>query len=326
MPIDFDALTFTEMIQLQTQLGEALKRRFEKPLCLVFTDVVGSTAYFGRFGDAAGRGLQQRHFDLLRHALPAGAGRVVDTAGDGAFAVFPRVEGAAEALIQLQGALTAQNTRYAREHQLIIRAGIHFGSVLTDGEAVSGDSVNTAARVASSASPNEIRITEAAFRELSSSRRLLCRGLGPVTLKGLLEPMHLMALEWRDKSRYAAKVRIAETGEEFTLPQQDTITFGRLREQNGIIANDVVLQLREREQGLRISRWHFELRRTADGFRLRSVTDQATEIDGQAVARGEEAPIRVDSQVRLANAVTLEFLPEVARPLDESGITTGYKT
>ncbi|MBS2025908.1 MAG: hypothetical protein JST92_26215, partial [Deltaproteobacteria bacterium] len=184
----------------------------------------------------------------------------------------------------------------------------------------------TAARVASSASPNEIRITEAAFRELSSSRRLLCRGLGPVTLKGLLEPMHLMALEWRDKSRYAAKVRIAETGEEFTLPQQDTITFGRLREQNGIIANDVVLQLREREQGLRISRWHFELRRTADGFRLRSVTDQATEIDGQAVARGEEAPIRVDSQVRLANAVTLEFLPEVARPLDESGITTGYKT
>ena len=89
MSTDLDALTFTEMIQLQTQLGEAVKRRFEKQLCLVFTDVVGSTAYFARFGDAAGRGLQQRHFDLLRHALPAGGGRIVDTAGDGAFAVFP---------------------------------------------------------------------------------------------------------------------------------------------------------------------------------------------------------------------------------------------
>jgi hypothetical protein len=215
---------------------------------------------------------------------------------------------------------------YAREHQLVLRSGIHFGPVLTDGSSVSGDCVNIAARVSSSAEPGEIRITEAAFRELSSARRLQCRGLGPVALKGLLEPVHLMTLEWRNRSRFAARVRVAETGEEIALPQQDTITFGRLREQNGIVANDIVLQLRERDQGLRISRWHFELRRHAEGFVLRSVTDQTTEVDGVSVTKGQEAPLRPDSKLRLANAVTLEFIAEVEKPQGDAGVTTGYQT
>jgi class 3 adenylate cyclase len=326
MTTDLDSLSFTEMIQLQTQLGEALKRRFGRHLCLCFTDVVGSTPYFTRFGDAAGRGLQQRHFDLLRQALPTGGGRIVDTAGDGAFAVFSKVEGAASTLIQFENLVSIQNATYAREHQLVVRAGLHHGPVLTDGDAVTGDAVNLAARVCASGQPGEIRITEAAFRELSPQRRLLCRGIGQVALKGVAEPVPLMALEWRDKSRFAARLRVLETGEEFPIPVQDTITFGRLRDQGGVQANDVVLQLREREKGLRISRWHFELRRHADCFVLRSVTDQSTEVDGVALTRGQEQPLRPDSKVVLAGVMTVEFQPEATRPLDEMGATTGYKT
>ena len=325
MPIDLDALSFTEMIQLQTQLGEALKRRFGRQLCLCFTDVVGSTPYFSRFGDAAGRGLQQRHFDLLRAALKPFEGRIVDTAGDGAFAVFPKVEGAASALIEFEKKVSEQNITYAREHQLVVRAGLHFGPVLTDGDAVTGDAVNLAARVCASGQPGEIRITEAAFRELPPQRRLVCRGIGQVALKGVSEPVPLVALEWRDKSRFATRLRVVETGEEFPIPAQDTITFGRLRDQGGVQANDVVLQLREREKGLRISRWHFELRRLANGFMLRSVTDQSTEIDGVPLTRGQEAPLKPDSQVVLAGVVTVQFMPEAEHPLDDMGATTGYK-
>ena len=323
MPVELDALSFTEMIQLQTQLGEALKRRFGRHLCLGFTDVVGSTPYFARFGDAAGRGLQQRHFDLLKAALVAGEGRVVDTAGDGAFAVFPTVEGAAASLIECEKQVSRQNIGYAREHQLVIRAGLHFGPVLTDGAAVTGDAVNLAARVCASGQPGEIRITEAAFRELSPQRRLLCRGLGQVALKGVAEPMPLLSLEWRDRSQFASRLRVVETGEEFPIPAQDTISFGRLRDQGGVVANDVVLQLRERERGLRISRWHFELRRLPDGFMLRSVTDQSTEIDGVQLQRGQEARLKPDSKVVLAGVVTVQFLPEVERSSDEMGATTG---
>ena len=70
MGLDYDTLSLTEIIQIQTSLSEALRRRFQKKLALIFTDVVGSTQYFARFGDEAGRGLQQRHFDLLQQVLP----------------------------------------------------------------------------------------------------------------------------------------------------------------------------------------------------------------------------------------------------------------
>jgi class 3 adenylate cyclase len=325
-PIDLESLGFTELIQLRTRLGESLQRRFGRSLCLCFTDVVDSMGYFARFGDAAGRGLHQRHFDLIRAALPAGEGRLVDTAGDGAFAVFPSADGAARALLQFEAETSRQNAAYAREHQLLVRAGLNFGQVLTDGEAVSGDAVNVAARVSGSARAGEIRITEAVFRLLPSELRLRCRGLGRFELKGLAAPLPLLSLRWRDESQFPARVRVLQTGEEYELPPLDTISFGRLREQGGLPANDIVLALSDREQSLRVSRWHFELRRHAGGFALRSVTDQATEVDGAPVARGQEVPLRPDSRVVLAGLVVLEFLPFEPVPADSDAATTGMST
>ena len=310
VPVDFEKLTLTEMIQLQTALGEALKRRFERQLCLAFSDVVGSTPYFARFGDAAGRGLQQRHFDVLARALAPHGGRVVDTAGDGAFAVFSSAEAAADAFITMENLISAQNASYAREHQLIVRVGLHFGPALTDGASVTGDAVNFCSRIAASGGPGEIRLSRAAFRELSTDKRLRCKGLPPVTLKGIAEPQDLMVLEWRDRSMFPSRARVMETGEEIALPAQDTITFGRLKERNGIIANDIVLALPDPEQSKSISRWHFELRRGESGFTLRSVTDQTTEVDGVALPRTGEAAVRPGTKVRLAKVLTLEFLAD----------------
>lgn len=324
MDVDLERLTLTEMIQLQTALGEALKRRFERQLCLCFSDVVGSTPYFARFGDAAGRGLQQRHFDVLNAALDKHGGKVVDTAGDGAFTIFYTAESAADAVITMEQLISAQNASYAREHQLIVRVGLHWGPALTDGDSVTGDSVNFAARVASSGGPGEIRLSKAAFRELSTAKRLRCKGLPLVTLKGIAEPQELMVLEWRDRSIFPSRAKVLETGEEIQLPAQDTITFGRLRERNGIVANDIVLSLPDAEQSKSISRWHFELRRGEQGFTLRSVTDQTTEVDGVPLPKAGEAPIKPGSKVRLAKVMTLEFLGDAGLRPTETGESTKY--
>jgi len=324
VPVDLEQLTLTEMIQLQTALGEALKRRFEKQLCLCFSDVVGSTPYFARFGDAAGRGLQQRHLDVLAAALKQHGGRVVDTAGDGAFTVFANVESAADAFIAMQTLISQQNASYAREHQLIVRVGLHWGPALTDGQAVTGDAVNVASRIASSGGPGEVRLSKSAFRELSTDKRLRCKGTEPVLLKGIPEPQELMVLEWRDRSIFPSRARVVETGEEIALPAQDTITFGRLKERNGIVANDVVLMLPDLEASKSISRWHFELRRGESGFTLRSVTDQTTEVDGVALPKSGEAPIKPGSKVRLAKVLTLEFLADTMRPPEIAADSTKY--
>jgi class 3 adenylate cyclase len=322
MEIDLESLAFTELIRLQTQLGEVLQRRFSRTLALLFTDVAGSTPYFARFGDAAGRALQQRHLDHLRAALPAGRGRIVDTAGDGAFAVFPSADDAVVTLLGFERLVAQGNATHPREHQLHVRAGLHCGAVLTDGEAVTGDAVNLAARVCASSEPGEVRLTEAVFRELSPPRRARCRGLGPAELRGVPGPVTLLTLRWHDDDGFPTRFRILETGEERALPPLGVITFGRLKEQGGVPANDVVLALPDPEQALRISRWHFELRRGPGGFVLRSVSDRTTEVDGVAAPKGVDVPLRPGSRVVVSGVVTLEFLPAAGSDAADGPATT----
>src|SRR5262249_16124388 len=113
--IDLSTLSMTEIIRLQNQLQQELTRRFECCKGVAFSDIVGSTQYFSRFGDAAGRQLQQLHFDLLSQCLPQLEGRIVDTAGDGAFMVFPGADAAARSLIDFQKRLSAENAKRARD-------------------------------------------------------------------------------------------------------------------------------------------------------------------------------------------------------------------
>src|SRR6185369_1040976 len=297
----------TEIIRLQDQLSQVLKRRFEKSLALAFSDIVDSTRYFQRFGNEAGRGLQQRHYDLLQKVVAPG--RIVDTAGDGAFTCFPSVVDAAHALIHLQKLISDDNLLRQREHQLVVRVGVHFGPVLTDGAQVTGDAVNVCARVAGTAGSGEVRITGDAFRELTDvTLRVACRALPAVELKGVGRPVELMVLDWRDSQIFPTLVVIEETGQELCLPDQDLIAFGRLGQaEGGVPANDILLQHPDPQVVKQISRWHFELRRQSGGFVLRPVSDQLTEVDGAVVEKGREVPVRPGTIVRLAKALTLRF-------------------
>src|SRR5262249_45005748 len=124
----------------------------------------------------------------------------------------------------------------------------------------------------------------------------------------------MMQLEWREQPLPVA-VHIAETGEVIPIPDKPTVTFGRLREHEGVAANDIVLRVPDRMQLMRISRWHFELRRQAGLLLLHPVSDQAPELEGKLVAKGENVPIRPGAVVRLADgAVTLTFIGEAEPP------------
>jgi class 3 adenylate cyclase len=319
--IDLSALGMADIIRLQSSLQQELTRRFERPMTMAFSDIVGSTPYFERFGDAAGRQLQQLHLDLLHKCLPGHEGRIVDTAGDGAFLSFPSANAAMAALIAFEQNISRENATRARDHQLQVRVGLHHGPVLTDGNVVSGDAVNLCARVASSARSGEIRLTRELFQELALMHRLNCRPLEAQELKGVSRQVDLLALEWRDHSVFPKRVRFEETAEELELPLQDIITFGRLRDHEGTLANDVVLTTADPALLRQISRWQFELRRFPDGYRLRSVSDALTEVDGVPVPKGTDVSVRPGARIRVARLLTL-VLVSPQRVLAEDNAAT----
>jgi len=314
-----NTLGMTEIIRLQTLLSTALVRRFEKALALAFSDLVGSTPYFARFGDEAGRRLQQRHIDLVQAAISAHEGRIVDTAGDGAFLCFPTADKAVSSMLTLLRLISENNAARSREHQLAVRIGVHHGPVLTDGTQVTGDAVNFCSRVTASAIAGEIRLSKDAFFACTETEyRLKCRPLAPVALKGIERPAELLVLDWRDHSLFPSTVRF-ETGEEIPLPEQDIITFGRLKEKDGLPANDIVLRCADEKQTLQISRWHFELRRQSEGFVLRVLSDSPTQVNGIALAKGGIHPIRPGDTVRVGNALSLWFPAYEPQPMRTGG-------
>jgi class 3 adenylate cyclase len=328
MTTDLEILSMSELVQLQGRVIDVLRRRFERSLALLFTDVVGSTPYFARFGDVAGRALQQSHVEHLTRALTAGQGRIVDTAGDGAFSVFASVDGAINTIVKLLGAINDSNATRQLEHHLVLRCGLHWGAVLTDGVMVSGDAVNVASRIAGSCPPSEVRLSKTAVQELGGRFRMRCHSPAQTELKGVLHPVELFVFEWRDPTVFPTKFHVVELNQEVVLPSKDLVSVGRLKEHDGRVANDVVLMHPDPQAAMRISRWHFELRRYPTGMTLRAVSDQPTEVDDVAVARGVEVAIRPGSVVKVARVLTLHFLvdPRSSRREDDpqSAGTLGF--
>ena len=304
---DFETMTLQEFAALQQHIQQVIKKRFEQRIALVFTDVVGSTAYFEHYGDAAGRALIERHHALLAEALAPVQGRVVDTAGDGAFVVVSDVPKAAQALIAFQQAIAQDNASMPKHEALKVRTGLHWGAALVDRDVVSGDAVNFAARIANTAEAAEIRLSTEAFGQLPPQLRLRCRTLPELKLKGYPHPVRPISLDWRDPTKIPTRIFIAETGQRLPLPLKDTISMGRLATHDGRAANDIVLHHPDPTASSRISRWHLQLERSGDALRMRQLSRGLTEIDGLRVIRNGVVDVRPGTEVRVAGVLTIRF-------------------
>jgi hypothetical protein len=194
-----------------------------------------------------------------------------------------------------------------------------MGPVLTDGVQVAGDSVNFCSRVSSSCNAGEIRVSREGYLALTDIRlRLKCRRLPPMELKGITGAIELMSLDWHDPTLFPTAIRF-DDGTEITLPAQEIIRFGRLKDQDGLPANDIVLAVSDPSFTNRVSRWHFELQRRSTGFLLRCVSDALTEVDGQRVSKGVDVQVRPGTKVRVGGVLTLEF---VGNPIFNAGDST----
>jgi class 3 adenylate cyclase len=171
--------------RVDSLLGRDAGRRVT--MTFAFTDIVDSTRHLEHHGDVHWQKLLRRHDELVRDAVAIHGGEVVDHTGDGFFLAFDGVEDALAAAAAVQ--------RAAEEHlPFDLRIGVHTAEATHLGENYRGKGVHTAARIGALAGGGEIVASAASVRGVADLRT------GPPRaeqLKGLAEPVEVVAVEWR---------------------------------------------------------------------------------------------------------------------------------
>lgn len=163
-----------------------------RPGAILFTDLVGFTAYTDLHGDRAAVDVLDRQSSLVASAID-GAGRIVKELGDGLMLWFDEPD---TGLSSTQTILeSVSEARDAADFPLAVRMGMHVGDVIERGDDIVGHAVNIAARVADLAGPGELLVTDHVVRSLGDSGHTAAfRAVGPTRVKGVAEPIWLHRL------------------------------------------------------------------------------------------------------------------------------------
>src|SRR5215471_6940473 len=185
-----------QLLRARSEIDEEL-RRHKTRVTIFFTDVVGSTTYFDRFGDTAGLLLLHRHDSLVTSAVEEFHGMVVKKIGDSVMAEFPEPFLAVRAAIAIQRRLCDQNENVVENQRLLIRTGIHHGPGFRRGNDLFGDAINLAARITKRSGPSQILISQA-VRDCLPDAEFSCKSIGAVSLEGKADTEELHEVVWTD--------------------------------------------------------------------------------------------------------------------------------
>lgn len=170
------------------------RREHAQRLTVFFADVVG----FTRRGDSVDAMTMMKVvralYEITLPVISAMKGTLVKKTGDGLLAVFKHPLNAAIAALQIQKKIDDFNQFKLQDQEgFNVRVGLNTGDVIRSEEDVFGDTVNVASRMETSASPGEVRLTQATYDEIKEFVR--CTHLGNIEVKGKSEPISAYSAE-----------------------------------------------------------------------------------------------------------------------------------
>jgi adenylate cyclase len=146
------------VLQSWQRLAEAQGRgRGEVDVAILFTDLVGFSEWALRAGDELTVTLLREVGEAIEPPILTRQGTVVKRLGDGLMAVFDDAASATEAAFEAGDRVA---TVEVEGHRPRLRTGIHLGRPRKVGRDYLGVDVNIAARLAQSADPEEILVSE----------------------------------------------------------------------------------------------------------------------------------------------------------------------
>jgi class 3 adenylate cyclase len=205
-------------------------RRERKVVTVLFADLVGFTARAESLDPEDVEAILRPYHERLRRELEQRGGTVEKFIGDAVMAVFGAPVAHEDDAERAVRAALAIRDAIVEDGQLEVRVGVNSGEALVNLDArpdagegmVSGDVVNTAARLQTAAPTNGILTAEATYR--ATQDVIVYREHGDVDAKGKSEPLRV----WE-----AVEAR-ARVGVELRAPS--TPLFGRARERELLVS------------------------------------------------------------------------------------------
>ena len=179
---------FADVIQMWTS-DAAARSQVQGIVCIMFTDLVGSTQMTHERGDYGAQEVVRIHNAIVRSSLAAHRGREVKHTGDGIMASFASSADATRAGLEIQKALADHNARDGAL-QVNVRIGLNAGEAVEEEDDFFGTTVQVAARVCDKADTGEVFVTDN-IRELAGAQHLQFEDAGKYEMKGVPQPLTL---------------------------------------------------------------------------------------------------------------------------------------
>lgn len=182
-------------------------------MTILFSDLVGSTAMYNRWGDAPSYALVREQFAFLQRIIREYEGAIVKTIGDAIMAVFSDPAKGVGAALAIQAQIHHFNTTHPNE-PLVIKLGLHQGPCLAvnlnDKLDYFGTTVNLAARLQGQSEGGDVVISEILRRDPAVVKHLeeLAVQVTPfeTSIKGFDEHFHLYRLTLLNLAQTTAKL------------------------------------------------------------------------------------------------------------------------
>jgi serine/threonine protein kinase len=182
------------------------ERTARKTVTVVFCDVIGSAVSDERLDPESMRSVTSRYFERMKEVLESHGATVEKIIGDAVMAVFgvPLLHEddalrACRAAMAMQEELSRLNAELERDWDvaLAIRTGVNTGEVIagdpSSGTAVTGNAVNTAARLKEAAAFGEVLIGASTYRLVRAAVDAV--PVEPIPAKAKAEPMAAYRLQ-----------------------------------------------------------------------------------------------------------------------------------
>jgi len=166
-------------------------------LTIAFVDLTGSVSVFETLGNDRATKAVTKLTQWIGSMGVENGGTVVKMLGDGVLMSFSSNRNAVDEMVLIQQEHAKRVMQWPDRLKLMMQIGMARGQVVVvDGDCF-GDAVNVASRLSDLAGPEQIMATDTVIRKLGPRHGVRSRSLGPMRIKGRVEPCEVFRVEWQ---------------------------------------------------------------------------------------------------------------------------------